>query len=431
MNRNSEGSMRLSMFVSCSMVLAGCGFEARPDVTDAASTIDAATDASDPDAAIDAAMIDAPLIDAATIDAAAIDAAMIDAAVDAPIDAIVDASIDAMPTAEVVDMGTSAGGPVSLALDAQYVYWSDGTSIYRKALDGTGGRLTITTHTLPSGNSGYGIGEIDVDGTWIYYLANGQQPASGGSQPQLIRRVKDGSGVDEVMVTMPPGVPNQAGSKLWNIFGKDPTYVYMTSAHYHAGGVYRALKSNPQLDGPLPGVSGIGTYLDGYIGHVVVSGSTLFVTRLERALTAEGGIVSCALPACSTRSTVASFAEAGGSAPNLADPWLAVDANNVYWAQYPSGTAIASSSRTGGGVSFLATLPSAGATEVVADDIDNYVRFLMSGANGGIRRVTKGVQGQTPVTLVSNQSSPVGLVMDATHLYWGEAGTHKIWRIAR
>jgi hypothetical protein len=41
------------------------------------------------------------------------------------------------------------------------------------------------------------------------------------------------------------------------------------------------------------------------------------------------------------------------------------------------------------------------------------------------------VAGGSVVTLATNQPAPTALAVDATHVYWSNAGDGSIWRIAR
>lgn len=335
--------------------------------------------------------------------------------------------------AEVVDTGTSAGAPISLALDASYVYWTDGGSIYRKLKDGTGGRTTIASHSLPSGNSGDAIGSIDVDNTYVYFAANGTQPASGGSAPLVMRVPKDGSASPTTIATMPGGVAQQQGASVNVISAQLPNYLYFTASQYHEGGVYSLLKSNPVLESPLPNTSRIGPDYQAYVGNLVLDASHIFVTHYEEIASASlaQGIVQCDTPSCSNLATIASWAEAGGGSNTSPDPSLGVDSGYVYWAQAPNGTAIARSPIGKHSVEFLADVAPHQPGTLAVDDADGWVYWLVQGASGGLQKAAKNKQGQTPLWLVTSQASPVALRMDATHLYWGEYGTHKIWRVAR
>lgn len=353
---------------------------------------------------------DAPVGDALPFDARLADTSWIDAT---------------PPLLEVVDLGVGTGTPTALAIDATHVFWTDGATIYRKALDGTGARLAIATHALPAGNTGPAIGELDVDATYVYFLANGTQPASGGAPPQLMRRPKDGSGVSEVLLAMPGGADAQLASLRARATGD----IYVSARQPHAGGVYRVRAGSPAPTTPLPATTAGGIDAPGYVGRVAISGTTLITTGFEEAPTGEPGIIACELPACAARAAIASYADAGGDGLAPPTPRLAADATQAYWT---AGASLASARLIGGGDALvLTTVPGAALGDLVVDDGAATVWFAVTGPDGAIRKAWKGLERQAPIAVAEHQQSPLGLRMDATHLYWAEGGSKTIWRIGR
>ncbi|HEY6463795.1 MAG TPA: hypothetical protein VIY73_26680, partial [Polyangiaceae bacterium] len=124
-------------------------------------------------------------------------------------------------------------------------------------------------------------------------------------------------------------------------------------------------------------------------------------------------------------------------ATNQDYPWaIAVDDNNVYWTNYDNASAPENGGATSSGA--VMKVPLTGGTPVTLDQglagpwgiaIDATNVYYTNAGGGHVKSVP--IAGGTVTTLASNQQTPVGIAVDGTNVYWANYANGTIGATAK
>jgi hypothetical protein len=287
------------------------------------------------------------------------------------------------PPAKLVTLASGQASPYVIAVDAQNVYWANWGSF--NDLDGSvtriplgGGTPTVLVPKLRA------PGGIAVDATSVYFTG-GQALAAGG--PGLFK------------VPLAGGVPVALATGFIN----DPIAL-------GAGAVYGSGTQDSA------GTTIISTPLDGGTVRSVVPASALQQSFATYGITTDATSVywtTFSAPCAVMKAPL------GGGAPvalatvsSGAGSGIAVDASHVYAG---AGQTVVKIPLAGGAPVTLAT---SGGQGIAIDE--SYVYFTNFSSSGKVQKVAK--SGGPAIVLATDQSMPWGIAVDATSVYWVNAG---------
>jgi hypothetical protein len=332
----------------------------------------------------------------------------------------------------------SGVAPEALAIDCQYVYWTDFNGTVSRvakqfSLDGGG---ADSGSSLPDSGcpiacvvdgglftcvNGHCLTTLAASQSWPYGLAVDSARVywtNSGSSGSVMSVNLDGSNIATLA----------SGQSAPTLLAIDSTHVYWLVES--PGSVMKAL-----LDGGSPstlasgqaGLGGIAVDSASVYWSNVAAGGTVVRAALDGSgpvalATGQSGAFSMASDSSALywtangNSAVISAPLDGGQlftiASNQATPYyLALDATRVYWSDHNNAT-IVSALKDGGGFVTLAT--SAYTPYGVA--VDSASVYWAGGENGTVMKVP--LDGGAPEVLVSGQGFPIEIAVDATSVYW-------------
>jgi uncharacterized protein DUF5050 len=279
--------------------------------------------------------------------------------------------------ARVITLAAGQRSPLTLAIDADSVYWANygaqnpgDVSVAKVPLGG--GAVTILVAGVKAANG------IAVDRSRVYFCGLGpnavelQSVPLAGGQPSGVA-----TGFTNDPITVGPR----------GVYGSGPGQILSAPL---AGGVASPVVPDGTLD-----PSSFETYGIAVDAHSVYW--TLFTdpTSVMKA-PIEGG----------TATTLTSAAGAGEG--------IAVDADSIYFA---TGQGVMKVPLAGGAKTVLSSSPASG---IAIDDTYVYFTNFDSGA-GAVKKVAK--SGGGTITLATGQALPWGIAVDGTSVYWTNAGS--------
>jgi hypothetical protein len=255
-----------------------------------------------------------------------------------------------------------------VAVDAESVYWVTGApgpdfpgAVMKAPIDGG------PVRTLAAGNGFPWPCHMALDRTSVYW---------GGASAVGVRKVPLRGGATTTIV---------ASESAFGGLAVDATSVYFTDG-------YDDVSKAPLAGGPiLPLAMPAGTDLAVDAQHVYWTTRTGAQTSDVMSATLDGGAVQ-------TLASSLMLAEA-----------LAVDARDVYVAEYGGGRVLAIP--IGGGPTRAVTSDQYAATSIVLDDQDVYVA-------GGYGRLTRAPKTGGTSTLLASESNIFSIAVDASSVYW-------------
>jgi hypothetical protein len=291
--------------------------------------------------------------------------------------------------------------PLGIAVDSNYVYWTDqlAGTVTKAPLDGGDPIVVTSDQNAPS--------LIAVDGNGLYWTNFGARRHEGSV----------------MALAFAAGAPVELASAQDNAQGiaVSGSTVYWTEAGDHTvPGNSGSIKS-VHLDGSSPTtiLSGSGNPL-----AIAVDDTNIYWTHYDVCPPDSTG--ACGAPV----SSVVKLPVAGGAPVTLASSpvgfGIALDAANVYWVATSTGD-IMKVPKDGGTPTTLASGQSTPA-DVVVDSADVYwANLAPSTATGSLNKVS--ASGGDTTMLAAGQSEPGHLAVDATSVYWTNTTAGTVMRL--
>lgn len=304
----------------------------------------------------------------------------------------------------VAILATGQSTIAGLAVDASSVYWtstgtqwgSDGT-VMKCAAGGCGGQPTVLAADLPIP---YVITADEASVYWVD-IGNGFMY---GPDTAIRKCASQGCGQSPTSLftgIQPEAIAVGAGKLFWTNGGAGQDSVW-TSA----------------LDGSSPQTL---ANVDGFAFHIAVSSTTLAWT--VEAIPGGGSLWVCAPGACSPKLLL--------SLPGAGLTGVALDAANVYFTTEDAVMRCPITGCDGAPTPLVSGL--CGLMGVATDGENVYFTQAVMGLGGAVLKCpVGGCQGPPTVLAASVKPSlPVGLVVDATSVYWGDPDAGTVMRAAK
>jgi len=204
------------------------------------------------------------------------------------------------------------------------------------------------------------------------------------------------------------------GSGLPSALALDATRVYWTGAMPPTGLTAGGAVLSCSLGGCGSSPSVLASGVDDPTG-VAVSGDSILWTEYD-----VGSVVSCPLTGCTAAPASVSSSQGGPTA-------IIADASGIYWVNYNGSLKrCASPSCTGGPTTlWVGQGTEAAITALAADNTNLYWTNGNPLATGSVFQCAKSNCAATAIALASERSSPMGIAVDATDVYWIEGGIYK------
>ena len=250
----------------------------------------------------------------------------------------------------------------------------------------------VVVAALPAGSAPYGL---DIDANNVYWTNSGPASVNPPALGTVMQAKKDGTGV----VTLATG--------------EDTPFAVHTAggfAYWTSYSVTGVMRKTPIGGGPITALVDAPTARD-----FVIGASSIWWSREPDDMQSIpiGGVAS---------SDASSVLLLTG---NKQSNGITADANSVYWVNKEDGYVKRSD------FDFANDTPlSSGDVpwDCVVDAKSLYWTEKGSAPNVGKVMSASKVDGSNPVTIATGQSSPQGIAIDATHVYWGNAGDGSIMK---
>ncbi|HLK41069.1 MAG TPA: hypothetical protein VKU41_30165 [Polyangiaceae bacterium] len=285
---------------------------------------------------------------------------------------------------KLADIGSGPSGIGGLALDSTNIYWTQASTVMSVPLGG-GTPTPLASDQSPSAPrySGIAVDQNNAYWTASVFSTNNWAVMSvplGGGTPSTL-----GSGIDPSVGFGASGIAVDATSVYWSyVFGLPLLRIPL------GGGAETGI---------APGTS------NGGIGANNLDGSTIVVRGSNVYWVDVNGIMTAPIAGGTATTLVA------GMQPDN----IAVDANNVYWGG--SGTTVMSVPVGGGTPKTLVSGQNA-PNWVAVDATNIYWLNYLSGTGCGATVMKAPIGGGTPTQLAWGQESPTNILVDSSSVYW-------------